>query len=197
MAGKKRLTVSFGDNYGKLTVISEVETYIKNSGERDRRVLCICECGVLKSVLCRTLRSGTTRSCGCLQKEIVSSINVTHGLSNTRQYHIWENMVARCTNPESSGYPTYGGNGVILCGRWKKFANFWDDMKYGYQEHLTLDRIDVKGGYSKDNCRWATKTQQSRNTRLIYSHNTSGYRGIIWVKNINKWKSVVFINNKA
>lgn len=168
----KKAVVSFGDRYSKFTVISEIDPYIKKNGDRDRKVRCLCDCGNTKDVLLRSLRSGGTTSCGCAQKEAVSLLMKTHGLSKTRQYQIWENVVARCTNPNSPSYLNYGGKGVTLCDDWKIFSNFWEDMQDTYQENLTLDRIDVKGGYSKDNCRWVDSSVQGYNKDIQMKSST-------------------------
>ena len=168
----KKIMVSFGDKYSKLTVISEVEPYIKKNGDKDRMLFCLCECGNTKSILLRSLTSGTTKSCGCFQKEKVSLSSTKHGLSKTRQYQIWENMVARCTNTKSPSYAGYGGKGITLCTAWKDFSKFWEDMSDTYQENLTLDRIDGLKGYSKDNCRWVDHSVQGYNKDLKQKSST-------------------------
>ena len=180
----KKVEVSFGDNYSKLTVISEIDPYVKKNGQKDRMVLCLCVCGGVKSVLLRSLRSGNTVSCGCAQKEAVSSCMKTHGLSKTRQYQIWENMVARCTNPKSPSYVNYGGKGITLCESWKDFSSFWKDMEKSYQDNLTLDRIDVKGGYSKENCRWVDFSVQGYN-KDIQKKSSTGCCGVYQYNNKN------------
>ena len=88
-----------------------------------------------------------------------------HGLVGTRPYHIWGNMKKRCNNPNSPDYPRYGGRGITYCEQWEKFEGFWEDMKEGYSDTLTLDRKDNNGNYSKDNCRWVELKKQQNNRR--------------------------------
>jgi hypothetical protein len=89
---------------------------------------------------------------------------VKHGMAGTRQYKIWAAMRQRCSNPKEESYAVYGGRGIKVCAEWATFIGFWSDMADGYAPNLTIDRIDNDGDYCKDNCRWATKTQQARNT---------------------------------
>ena len=98
-----------------------------------------------------------------------------HGMKHTRIYEIWCGMKKRCYNQNSKNFPQYGGKGIIVCDDWKNdFLKFYDwSMKNGYQENLTIDRIDNNGNYEPSNCRWITHKQQQRNrTNNIYlEHN--------------------------
>lgn len=94
-------------------------------------------------------------------------------MHKTRIYQIWADMKVRCDNPDNETYIWYGAKGIKYQESWVKFENFYEDMKEGYSDELTLDRIDPSKNYSKDNCRWATKTAQARN-RGIDSRNKTG-----------------------
>lgn len=86
-------------------------------------------------------------------------------MSHTRLYQTWSNMKTRCTNPKSDTYKWYGAKGIKVCDRWlESFDNFYEDMKDTYKDNLTLDRINNKGNYCKENCRWATAVEQMQNT---------------------------------
>lgn len=129
--------------------------------------LCRCDCGGETTAYAYDLRSGRVKSCGCYNRE--GSKRVTHGQAgrlNGRSptYNIWAEMVQRCTNPKSRSWPHYGGRGVTLCDRWRKFENFWEDMG-DRPQGKSLDRIDNNGGYSPGNCRWADTHTQTRNKR--------------------------------
>lgn len=93
-----------------------------------------------------------------------------HGLSKTRIYQCWVDMKRRC---DSETDENYGGRGITYCERWSKFMNFYNDMNPTYFETGTIDRIDVNGDYTKDNCRWIERSGQARNKRC-YSNNELG-----------------------
>lgn len=92
-------------------------------------------------------------------------MNISHGMSKTRQYRIWNGIKFRCENVHSKDYARYGGRGITLCKEWQSFENFWNDMKEGYSDNLTIDRIDNSKGYCKQNCRWVTAKAQCNNRR--------------------------------
>lgn len=127
--------------------------------------LCQClKCGTIKAVHIANLISGKStkcRKCGTSK---------THGKSDTRLYHIWHHVKNRCNNPNCDSYKNYGGRGVTICDEWLNFTNFNDwSIKNGYQNNLTIDRIDVNRGYSPDNCRWVDLvTQQRENKRTLH-----------------------------
>lgn len=142
-----------GQKFGKLIIIR----FVQKDKWGHSCWLCKCDCDKEKIICDNDLKSGHTKSCGCLA--------ATHGHTMSITYKSWEGIVQRCTNPNHKNYNYYGGRGITLCKRWRKFTNFLGDMgeRPGYK--YTLDRINNDKGYYKSNCQWATRKQQQRNRR--------------------------------
>lgn len=133
---------------------------------------CVCQCGSVRDVKSSRLLAGRSKSCGCLSKEVAKNQKTTHGMSRTALYKLWSSMKARCGNPRAMNYSMYGGRGITVCNRWKKFENFYADM-HPRPVGTTLERMDNNKGYSPENCRWATpfdQGQNKRNNRLYEIH---------------------------
>lgn len=148
-----------GLKFGRLTVLEELL-----ERNKDRRIIyrCLCECGKEANVSGKSLRNGSTISCGCAQvgKQKKSRCFRRHPLNR-----VYTGMKSRCYNSNHEGYRWYGDIGIKVCNRWlESFWNFVEDMG-DRPEGQTLDRINTYGDYSPDNCKWSTPLEQANNRK--------------------------------
>ncbi len=157
-----------GEKFGRLTVVERT----------DRRPRawwkCVCECGQETEASSEILHKGDKRSCGCLQVEHATQLGHNRrkhaeGWKPSEQFILWKSMKSRCYCKSNTAYKWYGAKGVTVCDRWLKgkegLANFIADM-WPRPEGTTLDRKETSGNYSKENCKWSTQAEQSRNTTV-------------------------------
>ncbi len=152
-----RKHIPSGTTFERWTVLIE---------DGQRRYLCKCQCGRIKSVSATSLRAGSSKSCGCLQIEFVTNLkpSLSHGRRASRAYRTWQSMQTRCRADSSKYRRDYADRGISVCEKWKRFEGFYEDMG-DPPDGYSLDRINNDGNYEPGNCRWATPTQQSRNKR--------------------------------
>lgn len=172
-----------GQRFGKLTVIERAE----NDGKRTQW-LCKCDCGKIFAVWSSALISGNTKSCGCAIIEINKKNFSTHNQSYTRLYRIWANIKTRCTNDKYNRFCDYGGRGITICNEWLEFENFYNwAMSNGYNNTLTIERVNNNANYEPSNCIWTTMAEQSTNKRsnLLFTYKNKTLCLKQWAKELN------------
>jgi len=180
-----------GNRYGRLFVAEELERYKSATGRTERVFLCECDCGNKKIIKMHTLRSGNAISCGCYKIEYLSSTKSTHGMSDTKIYHVWQSMRRRCNVPADKAFANYGARGITVCAEWESdFSEFYKwAISNGYKEGLTIERINNNKGYSPNNCKWIPRDEQNRNRRMNH-YLTHGSRK----KTLQEWANEIGVN---
>ena len=162
-----------GDTVGELLLL---RSYILKQGRR--MWVCRCSCGETKDIRQDALLSGATRSCGHLQRDYARTgeAHRTHGMYGTPEWYTRKSMVRRCTEEGHKDYHNYGGRGLTVSARWLDFSNFLADMGAKPGPGYSIERLDNDRGYGKDNCIWATRAVQNRNTRANHFIEVDGRR---------------------
>lgn len=176
-----------GKRYGRLIVIGRAE----NDKYGQARWKCKCDCGNYTIVTGYRLRSGNTVSCCCYQTERIIISKTKHSMYGTRIYHIWADMIQRCSNKKNPKYKNYGAKGISVCDAWRNdFKKFYEwSINHGYSDELTIDRIDVNGNYESGNCRWANYITQENNKTTNHFIEINGEN-----KTISEWSKIYNIN---
>jgi hypothetical protein len=154
-----------GQRFGRLTVIARAESW-----DSAVRWQCFCDCGETSVSPSKTLKRGTTLSCGCLGKERAKAALTKHGRTETAEYRIWTDMKTRCYNHRSKHWKNWGGRGITVCDEWlHDFAAFFAHIGERPSREYSIDRINNDLGYTPGNVRWATLSQQNKNRRPFRS----------------------------
>jgi hypothetical protein len=172
-----------GKRFGKLTVLRRAD---KSSGG-SIMWRCKCDCGSTLTVQGNNLKSGHTKSCGCIRR---FSLGYKDGHIATKLYKVWSQMKDRCNNTNNGNYQYYGGKGIVICEEWSEFNKFhsWA-YSNGYKEGLTIDRVDSNKNYCPANCRWVPQSVQVLNRQ----HG----KGVSWEKRKKRWRARFQVQGKS
>jgi len=179
-----------------LTIVEDLGMRFPSSTSKQRKrfAIFVCPyCGKDFTSEVTSVKGGRATKCKSCSIKVSKT---THGETKSRLHGIWVGLRQRCTNVNVGNYLNYGGRGITVCAEWDDFIEFknWA-LSNGYADNLSIDRADNDLGYTPDNCRWTDRETQARNTRLIYSTNTTGFRGVY--PEGNKFVASVGLGNKS
>ena len=175
----KRLNNSnyIGKKYGRLTIKDVIHENSKCY------FVCDCDCGKQTKSYYYGVLHGTITSCGCYKKEVLQKLLSNHNKKDERLYIIWKSMKYRCNNKHSVSYKDYGMRGITVCKEWEQFQNFCDwAYANGYEDKLTIERIDPNGNYCQENCCWIDRRRQQNNKRNTLKYTINGI-----TKSLSDW----------
>lgn len=183
-----------GQRFRYLTAVRYIPPNERSGYSRDkdtRNWLCKCDCGKYVRVRSDQLKDCRVQSCGCMSRILSGEKHKKHGMKRTRLYRIWNDMKDRCGNKNAKDYPRYGERGITVCDEWRDdFRLFYAwSMGNGYQDELSIDRIDNNKGYSPENCRWVSGKVQCRNKSNNVLIEYQGER-----KTIAEWCELLGVN---
>ena len=182
-----------GKRFGRLTVICRDEDIVRKNRKTRPTWRCKCDCGNVVTILGESLRRGLSSSCGCFRRDELSN-RKTHGETDSRMYRVWCAIKARCLNKNTVAYKDYGARDITICDDWKSSYESFRDWALcnGYQEKLSIDRIDNNQGYSPENCRWVDAKAQANNRRSNRIYEIDGE-----THNLTEWANLRGVNPKT
>jgi hypothetical protein len=191
-----RVEYTFGQKIGECLFINEEESVIRPNGRRRRTARFRCKCGNLFICKIEHIHTGNTKSCGCMIRGNAGKITThghTKGRNRSTEFIIWQGIITRCSIKDRTD--RYYKRGIKICARWKNsFECFLEDMGHRPSKEHSIDRINNDGDYCPENCRWATKSEQSRNksTNIILTFNGKTQCALDWAKELNVGSYVIY-----
>lgn len=184
--------IKIGSRYNRLTILKDLGMVCGK-----RFVIAKCECGTLRNLPFSAIKNGSTKSCGCLQKELMSKRQSTHRLTKHPLYSVWANLKRRCYDETNHNYPRYGGVGVMVCEEWKtNFVNFYEwCLKNGWERGLQIDKdiipkkLDIPALlYCPEYCSIVTAKEnaRARNNCMMHTYNSQTMGIIEWCEKFKK-----------
>ena len=185
--------------FGKLTVL-----HMHPEKSFDGRVQWYCKCSCSENsfriIIGKSLTSGNSKTCGCTRIASIKESNSSHGMSNSKEYRIWKAIKERCYYEKHKAYGDYGGRGITVSDDWiNSFENFYRDMGPRPSDDHSIERRDGDKNYSKNNCYWATRTEQNNNTRrnIFFTRNGVSKTLAAWCKELNLSYNKIYMRMNA